>query len=70
MDDSILESSGSPVGRQIVSSKVWERKRKYFCRELVVYSEERKYRTSGKAYEVMGFKQAEPIITINGEEVV
>ena len=41
------------VGEPIVLSKVWERKRKYFCRKLVVYPEDRKYRTSGQAYEVI-----------------
>ena len=40
------------VGRQIVSSKVWERKSKYFCRELVVYPEKSKYRTSRQYYKI------------------
>lgn len=42
------------VGRQIVSSQVLERKSKYFCRELVVYPEKRKYRTS-RQYLLLSF---------------
>lgn len=43
------------VGRQIVSSKFLERKKRYFCREIVVYPEKRKYRTSSQSYKVVGF---------------
>ena len=43
------------VGRQIVSSKVWERKKRYFCKEIVVYPEKRRYRTSHQSYKVVGF---------------
>lgn len=41
------------VGKPIVSSNIPNRKKRYFCRELVVYPEDKKYRTSGQAYEVI-----------------